>query len=88
MDLLEYTSFLFLQERTPSPNTVDYICDVLYNAFYSFEALTQSNMDDVVCGLCGTEGEVYYGDGNSKNSCTVKGVSKIYIIIMFNSIIP
>ena len=36
-------------------------------------------MDDVVCGLCGTVGEVYYGDGNSKNCCTVKGVSKIYI---------
>ena len=43
-------------------------------------------MDDVVCGLCGTVGEVYYGDGNSKNCCTVKGVSRN--IIMFNLIFP
>lgn len=60
------------------------MCDVMYNAFYSFEALTRRNMDDVVCGLCGTVGEVYYGDGNSKNCCTVKGVSRN--IIMFNLI--
>lgn len=48
----------------------------MYNVFYSFEVLIWRNMDDVVCGLCGIVGEFYYGDGNLKNCCIVKGVSK------------
>ena len=53
--------------------------------FYSFEALTRRNRDDVVCGLCDTVGEVYYGDGNSKNCCIVKVVSKnVYNYVQFD----
>lgn len=54
------------EDRVPNQNSIDYLADVLYNAFYCFEALTLRNLDDVVCGLCGTVGMVYFGDGNAK----------------------
>ena len=43
----------------PNPNTVGYLGDVMYNAFYCFELLTRRDMDDVVCGLCGTIGTIW-----------------------------
>ena len=64
------------KDRVPNPNTVDYLGDVMYNAFYCFGLLTRRNMDDVVCGLCGTIGTVCFGDGNAKNYCSVSGVSR------------
>ena len=60
----------------PNPNTIDYLGDVMYKAFYCFELSTRRDMDDVVCGLCGTISIVYFGDGNAKNCCSVSGVSK------------
>ena len=68
--------FSFFQDHMPAHNTVDYLSDVLYDAFYCFEALSLRNLDDVVCGLCGIVGEVYFGDGNAKNCCSVAGVSE------------
>ena len=66
---------MYLQDSVPNQNSIDYLADVLYNAFYCFEALTLRNLDDVVCGLCSTVGMVYFGDGNAKNCCSVSGVS-------------
>ena len=60
----------------PNPNTIDYLGDVMFNAFYCFELSTRRDMDDVVCGLCGTIGIVYFGDGNAKNCCSVSGVNR------------
>lgn len=73
---------MYLQDRVPNQNSIDYLADVLYNAFYCCEALTLRNLDDVVCGLCGTVGMVYFGDGNAKNCCSVSGVSTMLFLSM------
>jgi len=49
-----------------SAATVEYVTDLLYNGFYCFEALTERNLDDTICGICGVVGEVYLGDGIMK----------------------
>jgi hypothetical protein len=56
-----------------------YIEDLLYNGFYSFEMITERNLDDVVCGVCGVFPEICLGDGNEKNCCTNRQV-KIIIV--------
>ena len=76
-------SFQIIQDRVLRPNTIDYLCSVMYNAYYCFEALTVCNIDDVACGLCGVVGKVYLGDGNAKNCCNVSAVSiasSVYLI--------
>ena len=40
-----------------------YIEDLLYNGF---EMITERNLDDVVCGVCGIFPEICLGDGNKK----------------------
>ena len=40
-----------------------YIEDLLYNGF---EMITERNLDDVVCGVCGVFPEICLGDGNKK----------------------
>lgn len=54
---------------------------MLYNGFYCFEAITDRPLDDVICGICGTVGEFYLGDGNEKNCCSISevGFSKGYL---------
>ena len=47
-----------------------YITLLLYNGFYAFELMSERSLDSVICGVCGTVGQVYYGDGNEKNCCT------------------
>ena len=47
---------------------------LLYNGFYVFELLSERNMDDVICGICGVVGQVYFGDGNEKNCCSIDNV--------------
>ena len=49
--------------------------ELLYNGYYGFEALTKRDLNDVICGLCGIAGKIYYGDGNEKNSCSINNVS-------------
>ena len=51
------------------------IANLLYNGFYCFEAITDCSLDDVICGVCGTIGELYLGDGNEKNCCSISEVS-------------
>lgn len=36
--------------------------------------MAERSLDDVVCGICGIAGEVYCGDGNEKNCCSIEGV--------------
>ena len=48
--------------------------DLPYDSFYCFEALTERNLDDTICGICGVVAEVYLGDGNEKNCCSRKEV--------------
>ena len=38
-------------------------------------------MDDVICGICGTIGQLYLGDGNKKNCCSLKGVQYAFHIV-------
>ena len=64
----------FLQEH-PSKNERKNIANLLYNGFYCFEAITDRSLDDVICGICGTVGELYLGDGNEKSCCSISEVS-------------
>ena len=73
---------MYLQDRVQNQNSIDYLADVLYNAFYCFKALTLRNLDDAVCGLCVTVGMVYFADGNAKNGCCVSGVSTMLFLSM------
>ena len=68
---------MYLQDRVPNQNSIDYLADVLYNAFYCFEALLR-NLDDVVCGLCSTVGMVYFGGGNAKTAAVSLGLEQCY----------
>lgn len=78
-DVFKYTYFfltivLCLQESRLTDSTLNYLKLLLYNGYYCFEAITERNLDDVICGVCGVIGEVYLGDGNEKNCCSNKNV--------------
>eukprot|EP00111_Clytia_hemisphaerica_P007271 TCONS_00021129-protein len=62
-----------LVER-PRNSQIDYFVKLLYDGFYGFEAMTERNLNDNICGYCGIIGRVYYGDGNEKNCCSLKDV--------------
>ena len=49
---------------------VRYYNELLYNGFWCFEMMTERNLSEAVCGICGVIGEVYLGDGNEKNCCS------------------
>ena len=66
--------FLFSQAQELSSGEQRYLNGLLYNGFYSFEIITVRSLDDVVCGVCGTIGQFYLGDGNKKNCCSLNGV--------------
>ena len=57
----------------------------VYNGYYCFEAITERDLDSVICGVCGVIGEVYLGDGNEKNCCSNGNVSflKLYNTIQY-----
>ena len=55
-------------------NEQKYITGLLYNGFYAFELISERNMDDVICGICGVVGQFYFGDGNEKNCCSIDKV--------------
>ena len=61
----------------PSSATLEYVTDLLYNGFYCFEAMTERDLDQTICGICGVFGEIYLGDGNEKNCCSRKEVKII-----------
>ena len=53
---------------------------LLYNGYYCFEAMTERDLDEVICGICGVIGEVYLGDGNEKNCCSNKNVRTYFVV--------
>lgn len=61
--------------------STEYVTDLLYNGFYCFEAVTERNLDETICGICGILGEVYFGDGNEKNCCSRKEVLTFSVLI-------
>ena len=66
-------AILFLQEH-PGENELKNLANLLYNGFYCFEAITDRSLDDVICSICGTVGELYLGDGNEKICCSISEV--------------
>ena len=71
---MRYTNLCSLFDQEPrSDNELKNLAKLLYNGFYCFEALTERNLD-VICGICGVAGEVYLGDGNVKNCCSISEV--------------
>ncbi|KXJ09785.1 HMG domain-containing protein 3 [Exaiptasia diaphana] len=58
-----------LKENLPTSNQQNYIETLLYNGFYCFEATSQRDLNEVVCGICGYCPELLLGDGNEKNCC-------------------
>uniref|UniRef100_A0A7M5UYH7 HMG domain-containing protein n=2 Tax=Clytia hemisphaerica TaxID=252671 RepID=A0A7M5UYH7_9CNID len=63
------------KEHCLTSEEIEYLVKTLYNGFYAFEALTERNLDESICGICGIVGIVYYGDGNEKNCCTNKEIN-------------
>ena len=59
-------------------NECKYIAGLLYNGFYAFELLSNRCLDNVICGICGVVGHVYFGDGNEKNCCSIDAVSETF----------
>ena len=59
-----------------SKSTLYHFCN---NGVYAFELMSKQSLDTVVCGLCGTIGQVYYGDGNGKNCCSIEKVPVFFI---------
>eukprot|EP00794_Sanderia_malayensis_P021119 gene21119-23190_t len=70
------TNMIDATGQCPEVVELQYISKLLYNGFYSFEAMTVRNMNDTICGFCGIIGELYCGDGNAKNCCSLHQVSK------------
>ena len=70
----------------PSDEELEYLSHTLYNGFYAFEAMTDRNIDDVICGICGVVGELYLGDGDAKNCCSLQEVhSSSFLSFILNS---
>jgi hypothetical protein len=66
----------FLQ-NPPEANVVENVANYLYQGYYCFEAMTERDLDSVICGICGIIGEVYLGDGNEKNCCSIGEVKTL-----------
>eukprot|EP00794_Sanderia_malayensis_P020744 gene20744-22773_t len=69
-------ALLMKKDKTlhPSKDEWKYIVGLLYNGFYGFEAMTKRDLNSVICGICGIVREVYFGDGNEKNCCTLNEI--------------
>ena len=73
-------SIVYLQAQQLSFGQQKYLQRLLYNGFYCWEIMTERSMDNVICGICGTIGQFYLGDGNQKNCCSLKGVLLLLLI--------
>ena len=62
-----------------------YITLLLYNGFYAFKLMSERSLD--ICGVCGTVGQVYYGDGNEKNCCNIDKVSVLHVCYYANLLV-
>ena len=57
---------------TISPEQRKYLEQKLYDGYFGFEATTERNWDNGVCGVCGVAPVLMSGDGNSKNCTPLK----------------
>ena len=62
-----------LQEKLGDQEVV-YLQELVYNGFFGFEMMTERNLNDAICGICGIVPEICLGDGNEKNCCSVAQV--------------
>ncbi len=69
-----FTIRTFIQENRPTDEAIELYGRTLYKGFFGFESMTERSMDDVICGICGVVGELYLGDGNEKNCCSLNEV--------------
>jgi hypothetical protein len=60
---------------------------LLYNGFYAFEMMSQRSLDDVICEICGIVCQVYFGDGNEKNCCSIDAVSSLLKNVLFGMLL-
>lgn len=74
-------------QEAPTKNELENIATHLYNGFYCFEAMTERNLDDSICGICGVIGEVYFGDGNEKNCCDISEVQYLFTLAMQSTVL-
>ena len=64
-----------------------YIEDLLHKGFYCFVMVTDRNLDDVICGVCGVCPEICLGDGMMGTKKTVARMARYYNITEFEGII-
>ena len=78
-----FMCYIFNAQESPSKGEIENIANLLYNGFYCFEAITERDLDSVICGIVG---EVYFGDGNEKNCCDINEVCKVLFESQFGFI--
>ena len=61
--------------------SLEYFSSLLYSGFYCFEVISERNLDNQICGICGIIGEVYLGDGNQTNCRTTSEVCILKIML-------
>ena len=54
-----------------------YLEQKLYDGYFGFEATTEREWDDGVCGICGVAPVFMSGDGNSKNCTPLKRIRSV-----------
>ena len=74
LDSISLKFYSVFKDKRLSSREQKYLQKLVYNGFYCFELLTERRLDDGICGVCGTIGQCYFGDGNQKNCCSLKEV--------------
>lgn len=49
-----------------------YLEQKLYDGYYAFEAMTERDWNETICGICGVAPVFESGDGNCKNCTPLK----------------
>lgn len=74
--------FDFLSPSIPaiSHEQRKYLEQKLYDGYFAFEASTDRDWDEEICGICGSAPVFMSGDGNSKN-CTPLRKNQVFLTI-------
>ena len=57
-----------------------YLEQKLYDGYYAFEAMTERDWNETICGICGVAPVFESGDGNCKNCTPLKKDQELYIV--------
>ena len=57
-----------------------YLEQKLYDGYYAFEAMTERDWNETICGICGVAPVFESGDGNCKNCTPLKKDQVLYIV--------